>query len=277
MHFRPLTPLIGATSIPPEATLPTAMRDRSTQGLDDSRIRDLLLIGLTVSAGAVDAVSWLGLGQVFSAFMSGNFVFLGLRIAGADGPSMPAVISALAAFGVGAFLAARIVRSTSDSGAVWPRRVTVALGTTLVAEAAFVALWIGVDAAPSQGSTDVLLAVMSLAMGVQTAAVYSLGLRGVTTTAATATWAAVIGDLSRWSQPSDERFRLAGVLIGIPAGVIAGGLLMVHASDWAPILPLAVSTAVIAVAIRRLHPAAADHRGAPSRDALRARRGDAIR
>ncbi len=117
--------------------------------------------------------------------------------------------------------------------------MTVALGTTLVAQAAFVVLWIGVDAAPSQGSTNVLLAVMALAMGIQTAAVYSLGLRGVTTTAATATWAALIGDLSRWSQPSDERFRLAGVLIGVVAGAIAGGLLMVHASDWAPILPLA--------------------------------------
>ncbi len=158
------------------------MDDRSTQSLDDSRIRDLLLIGLAVATGAVDAVSWLGLGQVFSAFMTGNFVFLGLRIAGAHGPSMPAVISALAAFGVGAFLGARIVGPTKDSGAVWPRRVTVTLGTTLVAEAAFLALWIGVDAAPSQGSTDVLLAVLSLAMGVQTAAVYSLGLRAVTTT-----------------------------------------------------------------------------------------------
>jgi uncharacterized membrane protein YoaK (UPF0700 family) len=96
----------------------------------------------------VDAISYLGLGQVFSAIMSGNFIFLGFRIAGADGPSVPAVISALAGFGVGAFLGGRIVRQTKDSGALWPRRVTVALGTTLVAEAAFLALWIGVDAAP---------------------------------------------------------------------------------------------------------------------------------
>ena len=216
-----------------------------------------LLIGLTVSAGAVDAVSWLGLGKVFSAFITGNFVFLGFRIAGAGGPSVPAVISALAAFGVGAFLGARIVRTTKHSGAVWPRRVTVALGTTLVAQAAFLALWIGVDAAPSQGSTDVLLAVMSLAMGVQTAAVYSLGLRGVLTTAATVTWATLMGDLSVWSLRGDERIRLAGVLIGLLSGAIAGGLLMVHARHWAPILPLAVSMAVIAVAIRRLHHAKA--------------------
>ncbi len=115
-----------------------------------------------------------------------------------------------------------------------------------------------------------LLAVLSLAMGIQSAAVYSLGLRGVITTAATATWALLMGDLSGWSQRSDERFQLVGVLIGVSSGAIAGGLLMVHASDWAPILPLAVSTAVIAVAIRRLHPAAADHGGAASRDPLRA-------
>lgn len=72
-------------------------------------------------------------------------------------------------------------------------------------------------------------------------------------------------DLSGWSQRSYERIRVAGVLIGLLSGAIAGGLLMVHASDWAPILPLAISTAVIAVAIRRLHPAAADHGGAASR------------
>jgi hypothetical protein len=68
--------------------------------------------------------------------------------------------------------------------------------------------------------------------------------------------AALMGDLSGWSRRGHERFRLAGVLIGLASGVIGGGLLMLHASDWASVLPLAVSTTVVAVAIRRLHPAA---------------------
>jgi len=34
--------------------------------------------------GAIDAISFLALGKVFSAFMTGNIAFLGLRVAGAS-------------------------------------------------------------------------------------------------------------------------------------------------------------------------------------------------
>ncbi len=71
------------------------------------------------------------------------------------------------------------------------------------------------------------------------------------------TWVTLMGDLTGWSHRRDGRFRLVGVLIGVLSGAIAGGLLMVHASNWAPILPLAISTTVIAVAIRRQSPARA--------------------
>jgi uncharacterized membrane protein YoaK (UPF0700 family) len=37
------------------------------------------LIGLTVVTGLVDAVSFLGLGHIFTANMTGNLVFLGSR------------------------------------------------------------------------------------------------------------------------------------------------------------------------------------------------------
>ena len=92
---------------------------------------------------------------------------------------------------------------------------------------------------------------MALAMGIQTAAVFSLGVRAVFTTAATATWAALMGDLSHWTESTQDRRRLASVLAGLFAGAVAGGLLMVHASTWAPVLPLAVTATVVAVAARK--------------------------
>jgi len=49
----------------------------------DIRVRDLLLMALTFSSGAIDAISYLVLGKVFTAFMTGNIVFLGLWTAGA--------------------------------------------------------------------------------------------------------------------------------------------------------------------------------------------------
>ena len=53
----------------------------NSAGISEVGLRDLLLHALTVSSGAVDAISFLALGKVFSAFMTGNIAFLGLRIA----------------------------------------------------------------------------------------------------------------------------------------------------------------------------------------------------
>src|SRR2546426_581442 len=46
-----------------------------------------LLLGLTVVTGLVDAVSYLALGHVFTANMTGNVVFLGFAAAGGRGLS----------------------------------------------------------------------------------------------------------------------------------------------------------------------------------------------
>src|SRR5438105_11508642 len=106
---------------------------------DELRVRDLLLNGLTVSSGAVDAISFLALGKVFSAFMTGNIAFLGFRVAGAPGPGAVAVLASMAGFAGGVYVSARIVQR-SDRSEVWPRHVTVALGLSLIAHAAFVAM-----------------------------------------------------------------------------------------------------------------------------------------
>jgi hypothetical protein len=44
-----------------------------------------MLTSLSLAAGCVDAVGYLGLGQVFVANMTGNTVLLGLAIGQADG------------------------------------------------------------------------------------------------------------------------------------------------------------------------------------------------
>jgi uncharacterized membrane protein YoaK (UPF0700 family) len=214
----------------------------------DIRIRDVLLVALTVSTGSVDALSWLGLGNVFSAFMTGNFAFLGFRVAGAAGPSVPRVLAALAAFALGAALSARIVAPSRDSGVTWPPRVTLALATALVAQAAFLGLWLAVDAHPANRAGDALIAMSALAMGMQTTAAFSLGVRALFTTAATATYAVLMGDFSGWSQSSGERRRLAVVIVGLFAGAVIGGLLIVHARRWSAVFPLAMTTLVVVVA-----------------------------
>jgi uncharacterized membrane protein YoaK (UPF0700 family) len=223
--------------------------DRRDRPRDQTRVRDALLVALTVSSGAVDALSWLALGS-FSAFMTGNLVFLGVRTGGADGPPVARVLAAVAGFALGAALAARIVRGTRDHGEAWPRRVTVALSATLLAQAAFLGLWWSVGGHPSGGSSNLLLAVSALAMGMQTTAISSLGVRGVLTTAATATLALFMGDLSGWSQSNEERRRVLAVVVGLFAGALIGGVLVVHARSWAPVFPLGVTALVVTAATR---------------------------
>src|SRR5213080_584029 len=83
------------------------------------RVRDLLLIALTFSSGAVDAISFLALGKVFTAFMTGNLVFVGFGAAGVEGPDVARAALAIGVFGAGVALATSI---TGESGGprLWP-------------------------------------------------------------------------------------------------------------------------------------------------------------
>src|SRR5256884_8375947 len=67
-----------------------------------------LLFVLTVVTGLVDAVSYLALGHVFVANMTGNVVFLGFALAGAADFSIPASLIAIAAFLGGALAGGRL-------------------------------------------------------------------------------------------------------------------------------------------------------------------------
>jgi uncharacterized membrane protein YoaK (UPF0700 family) len=68
-----------------------------------------LLLGLTLVRGLVDAFSYLILGHVFVANMTGNVVFLGFAIAGAPGFSISASLVALGSFVCGAFVGGKAV------------------------------------------------------------------------------------------------------------------------------------------------------------------------
>jgi uncharacterized membrane protein YoaK (UPF0700 family) len=208
--------------------------------------RDLLLVALTFSSGAIDAISFIALGKLFTAFMTGNLVFLGLRAAGEPGPDVLTVALSLAVFAAGVFVSMRIVGASKGSS-VWPHEVTLALGVVAISQAAFLTGWIASSGQPSTGVTDLLVGLSALAMGMQSGAVLSLGVRGVFTTAATATVMFLAHDLAAESS-ARERVRLAGVVTALLAGAAAGGLLLEHARTYAPLLPLVVTTLVVAIA-----------------------------
>ena len=210
-------------------------------------VRDLLLNALTVSSGAVDAISFLALGKVFSAFMTGNIAFLGLRVAGASAPGGVAIVVSMVAFAVGVYLSTRIVKPSETSG-IWPGRVTVALSVSLIAHGVFLAVWFATDGQPSVDVAHVLLGAWGFAMGIQSAAVRTLRVEGVFTTAATATIILLVGHITNWSDTIAERRRLGGVLVSLFVGATAGGLLLVRAHIYAPILPFVITVAAVVTA-----------------------------
>jgi uncharacterized membrane protein YoaK (UPF0700 family) len=208
----------------------------------------MLLAALTFASGAVDAIAFLGLGKVFTAFQTGNLVFLGIDAADAGGPDVLRVGCSMLGFAAGVFAATHVVRATKGSG-LWPRRVTLTLYAVLAVEAVFFVLWAATSGVPGTGSGDALAAVSGLAMGLQSAAVLSLAVTGVFTTAATATVMFLMRDVAeRGDTEAVERFRLAAVLVGLCAGAAAGALLLVHARTFAPVVPLAATALVIATA-----------------------------
>jgi uncharacterized membrane protein YoaK (UPF0700 family) len=179
--------------------------------------------------------------------MTGNVAFLGMRIAGAAAPDAMAVLLSIAAFTVGVYLSTRIAQLRAAAG-TWPSCATLALGGSLIAHAVFVGLWLLSNGQPSPDTARVLLALWALAMGMQSAAIRALHVDGVFTTAATATLIYLAGDLSDWPTTGAERRRLAGVLVSLFLGATAGSLLLIHARLLAPVLPLAITSAVVATA-----------------------------
>jgi len=159
----------------------------------------------------------------------------------------------MAGFAVGVFLATKIVRQYAPkdeqaTGIVWPERTTFALGSSLLAHLCFVLIWLATSARPGDNVIPVLLAVWGLAMGMQSGAVRKLDVGGTFTTAATATFIFLASNVRYLPLMSDERRRLRGILVSLVIGATAGGLLLIHAPIYAPVLPLVITVGVVAIA-----------------------------
>ena len=83
-----------------------------------------MVVLLSVAAGCVDAVSYLGLGHVFTANMTGNTVLLGLSLGQADWQAVLRSSMALLGFSIGVAVGTLIAESDRDRHVVWPITVT---------------------------------------------------------------------------------------------------------------------------------------------------------
>jgi uncharacterized membrane protein YoaK (UPF0700 family) len=186
-----------------------------------------ILIGLTVVTGLVDAFSYLRLGHVFVANMTGNVVFFGFALAGIGGISAVASLLAIAAFAVGALVGGRVaVRPKPHRGLLLAAACLVQ--AVLVFAAAIVVTIAGVGA---MATRLVLIAVLAAAMGGQNTIVRRLAVPDLTTTVLTLTITGLVADTS----PNDVRIRRTLAIVSMLIGALIGGLLLRFAATSAPL------------------------------------------
>jgi uncharacterized membrane protein YoaK (UPF0700 family)/predicted GNAT family acetyltransferase len=214
------------------------------------------LVVLTLVSGLVDAVCYLGLGRVFTANMTGNVVVLGFAAAGAPGFSVPATLTSLAVFLVGAVCASRIARRLpARAGAGRAGERARLLLTAMATEAVFVgggAVVAFVVPAVGHGWPRYLvIALLAFAMGVRNATIRRLAVPDLTTTVLTMTLTGLAADSSLAGGDNHAAARRTAAVVAMLAGAVAGAALYLHRGAGLPLLLAALAVAVAALAFGR--------------------------
>lgn len=202
------------------------------------------LMTATAVSGLIDAISYLGLGHVFTANMTGNVVIIGFAAAGVPGFSVVGSLVSLAAFLVGAVAAGRletVMRHRTSSR--W-LRLTLVLEMVLLATATAVAF-------AASHAVYALIALTALAMGLRNGTVRKLAVPDVTTTVLTLTLTGLASDstLAGGTNPRAGR-RLVSVLAML-TGAFGGALLVQHTGLGWPLLAGTFGTAAAVLAVPR--------------------------
>jgi uncharacterized membrane protein YoaK (UPF0700 family) len=196
---------------------------------------------MTVVTGLVDATSYLKLGHVFVANMTGNVVFLGFGIAGAAGISVWASLTALGSFLVGGVVGGRI-------GVLWSRDRARHLAAATSTELLLVAAALAVAAVSTHdigtASRYAAIVLLAAAMGVQNAAARKLAVADLTTTVLTMTLTGLAADSALGGGHGSKLGRRALSVAAMLLGASIGGLLVLKVDNPAP---LALATGLLAV------------------------------
>lgn len=224
-------------------------RTRAQQMLREHRPLRGVLLGLTFATGLIDAISYLGLGHIFTANMTGNIVLLGFALAGAGQTSVTGSLLAIVAFLIGAALGGRLANQLEPTGHRWVA-LTMALETALLAIAALVSMLApGGNAALGNeqltGALYVIIALLALAMGLRNATVRRLAIPDLTTTVLTLTLTGLASDPQLpGGAPRATLLRRILAVVAMLAGAFVGAGILVR---WGRAPALVVVTLLVLV------------------------------
>jgi uncharacterized membrane protein YoaK (UPF0700 family) len=219
-----------------------------------------LLVALTVVTGLVDSFSYLVLGHVFVANMTGNVVFFAFALAGVGGFSAPASVAAIGCFAVGALVVGRLGRSLAGSPGQSPAgspgqspagQRELLLGVTAGIEAVIVAETVTMAALTARpipaGLRYALIVSLSLAMGAQNATARKLAVPDLTTTVLTLTITGIAADSPVAGATGAHAARRLISVLAMFVGALAGALLVLRVHIVYPLVIALVILAAVTV------------------------------
>jgi uncharacterized membrane protein YoaK (UPF0700 family) len=198
------------------------------------------LLGLTFVTGVIDAVSYLGLGHVFTANMTGNVVFLGFALGGTPDLSFGRSLVALCAFGSGSVAGGRLTNE-------WQRTPGGHLLIAMYAEVLLLCLAagaaLGAGREMSSARPYLVIVLTAMAMGLRNAVVRRLAVPDLTTTVLTLTITGLAADsrLAGGAAPRSGRRMLS--ILTMCGGALVGTVLLRPLGMW---LPLVLAALVVA-------------------------------
>lgn len=200
------------------------------------------VLALTFVSGCVDAVSFLGLGEVFLANMTGNLAIVGFAVASDDTGQGLRAATSLACFTLGAFVGGRTSRPL-PAGVPWAGSVDRLLVVQLLLLLGATGLLATTAGEPDQVRYGVI-ALVSAAMGLQGAAARRVGVADVPTTVITSTLTGLVVDSPSVGGGRRWRRRL-GALLALLLGAALGALLV----TWLPLWTGAALAAVVVAGV----------------------------
>ena len=218
--------------------------------LTTEKVLPYALVAMTAVTGLVDAVSFLALGRVFTANMTGNIVLLAFAIVHVPGLSIARSLSALLAFLVGAILGGRIMAGASAGSQIRFAIQAFLLEVVFLFVASFCAIGSKSDLMENSFQAFALIALTALAMGARNAAARKLAVPDLTTTVLTLTITGIAADSSLAKGSNPRLLRRVSSVLAIFSGAAIGAVVIRYSVSAALALAAAISAVCCAVLFR---------------------------
>ena len=210
------------------------------------------LLLLTVSTGAIDAVSYLALDRVFTGNMTGNVLFIGFALVGVDGIPLLNNVIALLGFVTGSIVSGRVIGRAHAKGL--PRE---SAATLLVAAGLLSCLGVALvlNSKLSEIGLLVVTFLLATAMGAQVSAVKPIGNSDVTTIVVTNTVANLARDTPLGGGTNAQWLPRLLAVIAMFAGAAIGAAAVLGAGRSVALLIAAaifVSATAVLIATSRM-------------------------